>query len=240
MFRKTRSIIPSLKHASGIATSDDQKSNVLANSFKTNYTENKRPDNFTNIDSDVTTTLKKFFSYPPSTPLAPTDPDEIINYIKNLKVNKVPGLDNINNKMIKHFSLKTIIILTYLINKILQLRHFPNNWKTAIVFPINKPGKNKQYPDSYRPISLLSSLSKITELIILNRINKFINDTNFLNPNQYGFTRQLSAYYPLLRLTGKISAEEKFSGKDPLELSFWISKRLLTGSGSADSLQTNY
>ncbi|GFT09364.1 probable RNA-directed DNA polymerase from transposon BS [Trichonephila clavipes] len=207
MFRKTRSTKPSLKHASGIATSDDQKSNVLANSFKTNYTENKRPDNFTiNIDSDVTTTLENFFSYLPSPSLAPTDPDEIVNYIKNLKVNKAPGLGAINNKMIKHFSLKTIIILTYLINKILQLSHFPNNWKTAIVFPINKPGKNKQYPDSYRPISLLSSLTKIAEHIILNRINKFINDTNFLNPNQYGFTRQLSTYHPLLRLTEKMSA----------------------------------
>ncbi|GFV45739.1 hypothetical protein TNCV_2409221 [Trichonephila clavipes] len=52
MFRKTNSNIPPLTHASGIATSDDQKANALANSFKTNYTENKRPDNFTNnIDS---------------------------------------------------------------------------------------------------------------------------------------------------------------------------------------------
>ncbi|GFW54561.1 probable RNA-directed DNA polymerase from transposon BS [Trichonephila clavipes] len=77
--------------------------------------------------------------------------------------------------------------------KILKLRHFPRNWKTAIVFPINKPGKNKKFPDSYRPISLLSSLSKIAEHIILNRINQFINDTNFLNPNQYGFTKQPTA-----------------------------------------------
>ncbi|GFV88249.1 probable RNA-directed DNA polymerase from transposon BS [Trichonephila clavipes] len=51
-----------------------------------------------------------------------------------------------------------------------------------------------------------NNLSKIAEHIILNRINKFINDTNFLNPNQYGFTRQLSTYHPLVRLTEKISA----------------------------------
>ncbi|GFT35138.1 probable RNA-directed DNA polymerase from transposon BS [Trichonephila clavipes] len=165
MFRKTRSTLLSLKHASSIATSDDQKANVIANSFKTNFTENKRPDNYTNnIDSDVTSTLENFFFYPPDSS---------------------------------------------------RSQHFPNNWKTATVFPINKPGKNKQYPDSYRPISLISSLSKIAGHIILNRINKFIIDTNFLNPNQYGFTRQLSTYHPLLRLTEKISAgfqRSRFTG----------------------------
>ncbi|GFV93400.1 probable RNA-directed DNA polymerase from transposon BS [Trichonephila clavipes] len=184
-----------------------KKANALANSFKTNYTENKRPDNFTNNnDSDVTSTLENFFANPPTTPLAPTNTDEVINYIKKLKNNKAPGLDNINNKMIKNFTFKTIFILTQLINKILKLRHFPRNWKTAIVFPIHKPGKNKKSPDSYRPISLLSSLSKIAEHIILLRINQFINNTNFLNPNQYGFTKQLSTYHPLLRLTKQISA----------------------------------
>ncbi|GFS92056.1 hypothetical protein TNCV_1190431 [Trichonephila clavipes] len=77
MFRKTNSNIPPLTHASGIATSDDQKANTLANSFKTNYTENKRPDNFTNnIDSDVTSTLENFFANPPTTPFAPTNTDE--------------------------------------------------------------------------------------------------------------------------------------------------------------------
>ncbi|GFW87502.1 probable RNA-directed DNA polymerase from transposon X-element [Trichonephila clavipes] len=206
-FRKSKSNMPTLTHASGIATSDDQKANALANSFKSNYTENKRPDNFTNnIDSDVTSTLENFFANPPPTPLAPTNTDEVITYIKKLKNDKAPGHDNTNNKMIKNFTFKTIFILTQLINKILKLRHFPRNWKTAIVFLIHKPGKNKKSPNSYHPISLLSSLSKIAEHIILLRINQFINNTNFLNPNQYGFTKQLSTYHPLLRLTEQISA----------------------------------
>ncbi|GFW61168.1 RNA-directed DNA polymerase from mobile element jockey [Trichonephila clavipes] len=98
------------------------------------------------------------------------------------------------------------MILTYLINKILFLRHFPNNWKNAIVFPIKKPNKNAHNPESYRPISLLSILSKITEYIILNRLKSYTNENNFINPNQYGFTRNLSTYHPLLGLTEKITA----------------------------------
>ncbi|GFV62654.1 probable RNA-directed DNA polymerase from transposon BS [Trichonephila clavipes] len=76
-FRNSKSNIPTLSHASGIATSDDQKANALANSFKANYTENKSPDHYTNnIDSDVTSTLENFFDNPPTTSLAPTNTDE--------------------------------------------------------------------------------------------------------------------------------------------------------------------
>ncbi|GFT13603.1 probable RNA-directed DNA polymerase from transposon X-element [Trichonephila clavipes] len=203
-FRKKRSDIPSLN---GTAITDEQKANLLAVTFQNNFTDNPRPDNFvTNIDYIVSNTLENFFSKPPSIPISPTDPDEIINYTSRLKNNKSPGPDMISNKMIKNLPLKAFLILTYLINKILKLRHFPKNWKTAIIFPIKKPGKNNHHLTSSRPISLLSSLSKITEHIILNRINTFISDTSFINPNQYGFTRRLSTYHPLLRQTEKITS----------------------------------
>ncbi|GFX45949.1 probable RNA-directed DNA polymerase from transposon X-element [Trichonephila clavipes] len=205
-FRKKRSSIPNLTSSSGPACSDDQKANLLAITLKDNFTENERPNGEYPIDNTITTTLENFFSHPPPLPIAPTDPDEVLNYIKTLSNNKAPGKDNITNKMVKHFPLKIILLLTFLINKILLLRHFPNNWKIAIVFPIKKPGKNSKSPSSYRPISLLSILSKITEHVILNRIHNFTDSINFINPNQYGFTRHLSTYHPLLRLTEKITS----------------------------------
>ncbi|GFY29796.1 probable RNA-directed DNA polymerase from transposon BS [Trichonephila clavipes] len=192
--------------SSGPACSDDQKANLLAITLKDNFTENERPNGDYPTDNTITTTLENFFSHPPPLPITPTDPDEVLNYIKTLSNNKAPGKDNITNKMVKHFPLKIILLLTFLINKILLLRHFPNNWKIAIVFPIKKPGKNSKSPSSYRPISLLSILSKITEHIILNRLHNFTDSINYINPNQYGFTRHLSTYHPLLRLTEKITS----------------------------------
>ncbi|GFS48780.1 probable RNA-directed DNA polymerase from transposon X-element [Trichonephila clavipes] len=207
LFRKNRPNIPSLSTSSGVANSDDQKANILAITLKDNFAENKRPGNGSHpIDKEITKTLENFFSSPPTLPLTPTDPTEICDYIRRLKNNKAPGSDQITNKMVKNFNTKTLLILTYLINKILFLRHFPNNWKNAIVFPIKKPDKNAHNPSSYRPISLLSVLSKITEYVILNRLKSFTNDNNFINPNQYGFTRNLSTYHPLLGLTEKITA----------------------------------
>ncbi|GFU89320.1 probable RNA-directed DNA polymerase from transposon X-element [Trichonephila clavipes] len=206
--RKKRSNIPSLSSSSGVANSDEQKANILAITLKNNFSENKRPgDGNHPINKEITNTLEKFFDNHPSIPISPTDPVEILNYIKTLKNNKAPpGSDLITNKMIKNFPLKIILILTYLINKILFLRHFPNNWKNAVVFPIKKPNKNAHNPENYRPISLLSILSKITEYVILNRLKSFSNENNFIHPNQYGFTRNLSTYHPLLGLTEKITA----------------------------------
>ncbi|GFU76628.1 probable RNA-directed DNA polymerase from transposon BS [Trichonephila clavipes] len=205
-FRKKRSSIPNLISSSGPACSDDQKANLLAITLKDNFTENERPNGDYPIDNIITSTLENFFYHPPPLPITPTDPDEVLNYIKTLSNNKAPGKDNITNKMVKHFPLKIILLLTFLINKILLLRHFPNNWKIALVFPIKKQGKNSKSPSSYRPISLLSILSKITEHIILNRLRNFTDSINYINPNQYGFTRHLSTYHPLLRLTEKITS----------------------------------
>ncbi|GFV73853.1 probable RNA-directed DNA polymerase from transposon X-element [Trichonephila clavipes] len=107
--------------------------------------------------------------------------------------------------MLKNFPIKLILILTILINKILKFNHFPDNWKEAIIFPINKPGKDPHLASSYRPISLLSTIGKLTESIILHRLKNFINEHNLHNPNQYGFTNKLSTLHPLLRLTEHIS-----------------------------------
>ncbi|GFU03863.1 probable RNA-directed DNA polymerase from transposon X-element [Trichonephila clavipes] len=230
-FRKKRSNIPSLTSSSGVANSDDQKANILASTLQNNFSENKRPgDGRHPIDQEITNTLNNFFDNHPLIPISPTEPDEILNYIKSLKNNKAPGSDLITNKMVKNFPIKIIMILTYLINKILFLRHFPNNWKNAIVFPIKKPNKNAHFPDSYRPISLLSILSKITEYVILNRLKSFTNDNNFINPNQYGFARNLSTYHPLLGLTEKITAG--FQRGRSTGAVFLDIKRLLTGSGT--------
>ncbi|GFX83865.1 hypothetical protein TNCV_2546561 [Trichonephila clavipes] len=71
-FRKKRSDIPNLTGPNGIASNDEQKANLIVNTFVDNYTENKRPGNYTtNIDSDVTNTLTRFFSTPLSSPIPP-------------------------------------------------------------------------------------------------------------------------------------------------------------------------
>ncbi|GFX60330.1 probable RNA-directed DNA polymerase from transposon X-element [Trichonephila clavipes] len=210
--KNKRSDIPPLNCSSGTAVTDTQKANILAESILDNFTENTRPNNdYDDDDELINNMVNSFLSLPTSATTETAYPSEIISYNKKSNSKKAPGKDGICNRMTKNFSLKAILILTILINKILTLNYFPKAWKEAIIFPILKPGKNKNIPSSYRPISLLSTLSKITESIILTRLKDFLYTNNIINPNQYGFTNKLSTLHPLLNLTEAIS--EGFQSK---------------------------
>ncbi|GFS50147.1 probable RNA-directed DNA polymerase from transposon X-element [Trichonephila clavipes] len=173
--KNKRSQIPTLNCATGMAVTDPQKANLLANTIKNNFIENNRmQDNYDQDDEVVTSTVSTFLSSSPSTQIEPAMPDEIINFIKNTSSKKAPGKDTITNKMLKNFPIKLILILTILVNKILKFHHFPSNWKEAIIFPIIKPGTNKNLPNSYRPISLLSTLSKLSTLFLIDLKNSLM------------------------------------------------------------------
>ncbi|GFU91494.1 probable RNA-directed DNA polymerase from transposon X-element [Trichonephila clavipes] len=232
-FKNKRSDIPSLHCTTGTAITDQQKANILAESILENFTENERQNNdFDEEDEIVNNTVKAFISHPPPPTAETAYPSEIISYIKSSNAKKAPGKDGISNRMTKNFTLKAILILTILINKILKHNYFPKIWKEAIIFPILKPGKSKNNPASYRPISLLSTLSKITESIILTRLKNVININNIINPNQYGFTNKLSTLHPLLNLTEAISEgfqRKKSTGAVFLDIQKAFDRVWLTG-----------
>jgi hypothetical protein len=77
---------------------------------------------------------------------------------------------------------------TYIRNESLAPEIFPDRLKFAVVKPIFKTG-NKHEPCNYRPISLLSTFSKVFERLILY---KHIKRNNILDNNQYGFRRNSS------------------------------------------------
>lgn len=141
----------------------------------------------------------------PIEPLIPATPKEIAKIIHNLKTRKAPGLDGINNIVLKRLPRKVIVLLTNTINAILRLNYFPSAWKTALVVAIPKPNKNPSLPSSYRPISLLSSLSKVTERIISSRLKLEIARTDIIPLTQFGFTAQHSTIHQLLRVLTDIT-----------------------------------
>jgi hypothetical protein len=75
--------------------------------------------------------------------------------------------------MLLHLSRKALTNLALLFNHILLFGHFPTAWKSAKVIPIPKPGKPPSDPCSHRPISLLSTLSKLLELFISPQTEPF-------------------------------------------------------------------
>ncbi|GFV16043.1 probable RNA-directed DNA polymerase from transposon BS [Trichonephila clavipes] len=71
----------------------------------------------------------------------------------------------------------------------------------AVVIPILKPNSDDSNPQNYRPISLLGSLSKAYELVILYRLNQHCLARNIIILEQHGFVTECSTVTQLLRVT---------------------------------------
>ena len=87
--------------------------------------------------------------------------------------------------------------LTALYNDSLKFCRLPSIWKTSLVIPIPKPGKDSSQGTSDRPISLLCPAAKVLEAFILPSINKFLSPAK----DQHGFRPRHSTTSALLQLT---------------------------------------
>ena len=63
--------------------------------------------------------------------------------------------------------------LTEIMNLSLEVKKYPKKWKVARVKPLYKgEGCDRQAPKSYRPVALLSGLSRIMEAILAAQLDQ--------------------------------------------------------------------
>lgn len=86
----------------------------------------------------------------------------------------------------------------------LRLSYFPIIWKLSTVILIPKPNKPKTLDTSYRPISLLPTLTILFEKIILKRIRPIMKTHKMISNSQFGFRAKHSTVHQIHRLTDKI------------------------------------
>ncbi|GFX28886.1 RNA-directed DNA polymerase from mobile element jockey [Trichonephila clavipes] len=120
----------------------------------------------------------------------------------------IPDLSSDHNPVLFEVSLDNYTspaLSTYSFpNCYLQQNYFPQEWKHALITVIPKPGKDEKFPENYRPISLIRSLGKIFEKILLKHINSYCEENNIIPDFQHGFRRQTSTQHQLLRVTNLI------------------------------------
>src|SRR5690606_38834131 len=135
------------------------------------------------------------------TPITET---EVALQVKQLGNKLTAGHDGITCSIIKRYSEIFVPVLCQLFNKCIISNCFPDCLKRAIVVPIFKSGCENEF-GNYRPISILSNISKIFEKIIFNRMNVFIDKHNILHKNQYGFRKNRSCEDAVLHLSEHVT-----------------------------------
>lgn len=160
-----------------------------------------------NPDESIDETVEDYLTDLPTLQgmdIAPATLSEIKEVISKQKNKRVPGPARISMVSVKHLPDECLFALTNIINSILTLGYFPSAWKKAEVVMIAKPGKDPVFPSSYRPISLLSHVSKISEAVILSRLREQVIDLGLIQNEKFGFRFSHSADLQLFRFTQHI------------------------------------
>lgn len=180
------------------AKSDAEKANLFAEHLVSVF----QP-----LDNEVDQEIEHSLSIPPviHTPIKTLSPKEIAEEIKFLNPKKSPGIDLITAKMMKELPRKGIVLLTYIYNAILRLGYWPKCLKTAQIIMIGKPGKEPTDVSSYRPISLLSVISKLLERLVLRRLNVDLPPENWIPDHQFGFRQKHSTVQQVHRITQTVN-----------------------------------
>jgi hypothetical protein len=151
---------------------------------------NMKQNALNNRNLDSTTPLHfltQSFKHPfPNIKLKYVSTKEIEKIIKLLKPKNSFGYDGISTKLIKISSSFISSPLTHICNKSLSSGIFPDRMKYAVVKPLFKKG-DKSKTSNYRPISILSSFSKILEKVMFNQIHDHLNKHKILAEEQFGF-----------------------------------------------------
>ena len=72
--------------------------------------------------------------------------------------------------IIKNCESELSYILAELFNMYLEVSCFPDCWKVSLVFPVFKNVGERSTAKNYRPVSLLSLVTKVFEKLVNNRI----------------------------------------------------------------------
>ena len=148
--------------------------------------------------------LKSYFLTPASEPKL-TNPDEVHEATRGLKVTKTPGPNGIPNRVLKHLLQRVVFLPAQICNAVVLTHHFPQVWKDARLFSILKPGKDPALPSSYWPISLLDTIGKLFEEILLARILHVVSERGLIRDEQFGSRPRHSTSLQLARFVERIT-----------------------------------
>ena len=210
---------PALHHMYKVMKTNVDKVQLLAKSVERHF--GIESDHFDSNHFDEVNKLvednRRYF-YPPEDPddyrfdvgnehelVADVDAQTLIKLVKFLKRGKAPGPDNIHNEVLRLGTTTSLFHhLARLFTSSIQLGYIPTAWKLATLRMLLKPDKLPSLTTSYRPISLISSIMKLFERVIEQRLRSHLEHIGFINKHQSGFRKARSTDDHLFRVSQSI------------------------------------
>ncbi|XP_044751634.1 uncharacterized protein LOC123311635 [Coccinella septempunctata] len=163
-----------------------ESANVLSETFASNFTVEP-------MDSIPTPNVDRIAADIPDVVIT----QQIIKYLLDLRVDTAPGIDGITTRLLKQCAEAFAPPLKILFSRSVNSSCIPSDWLNASITPIFKKG-DKLDPSNYRPISILSAVSKVLERIISDHLQQFCLDNELIPKSQHGFVPKRSTTTNLL------------------------------------------
>jgi len=206
---KNQSII----HDGKLIDTNQEKAELFAKTFSKICSDENYSTGFQIHKREIELTQKHLFE---NEPISQTGHDssilndnfclhELRRAIRETKKQSAPGDDKICYEFLQNLPKCSVKALLKLYNRIWLNGEFPQNWRHAIVTPVLKYGKDPTKVSSYRPISLTSTIGKILERLVTNRLSYFVEKNNLLTNVQTGFRKGRSTIDHLIRLQDTIN-----------------------------------
>ena len=119
--------------------------------------------------------------------------------LKELKSSKSTSVDELDNYSVKLAAEHIAAPLHHIITLSIMQEKFPAGWKYTKVIPLHKKLSQLE-PKNYRPVAILSPLSKILEKIAYQQIYDYFSLNKLFHPNLHGYQKNRSTQTALLQL----------------------------------------
>lgn len=149
------------------------------------------------FQSYMTANIMSSFSF------ALTSEDEVKKIVHSLKSKSSSGPDGISVNLLKFLAPALITPMKIIINQSLLTGIYPEKLKIAKVIPLYKKGE-KHNIENFRPVSLLSSISKVFEKVAYIQLSDYFTNNKLWFDGQYGFRNEHSTELAAVELTDRI------------------------------------
>lgn len=144
----------------------------------------------------------------PSFTLMPVSRHFITQQLLSFNPGKSTGLDDISPRFLHDGAEFLAEPIGHIVNCSILTETVPSGLKQAKVIPIFKKGSTLD-PGNYRPVSILSSISKVLERAVNSQLVDYLNSKNLFYEYQSGFRGKYSTDTCLINLTDHIKGETR-------------------------------